>query len=55
MKVLYVSDLDGTLLNMKARLDKAAVKELNNLIKNGVNFTVATGRGDSVRKILSKL
>ena len=55
MNVLYVSDLDGTLLNMNARLDEASIKELNNLIKNGINFTVATGRGDSVRKILKDI
>ena len=33
MKVLYVSDLDGTLLNLNAKLDSVAVEELNNLIE----------------------
>ncbi len=33
MKILYVSDLDGALLNINERLDKFAIEELNNLIK----------------------
>lgn len=52
MKVLYVSDLDGTLLNMEQELDVNTCKQINELIEKGVNFTVSTGRGDSVRCIL---
>ena len=52
MKILYVSDLDGTLLNMNQELNLSTIEKLNNLIENGINFTVSTGRGDSVRTIL---
>jgi len=53
MKVLYASDLDGTLLNKNQELDEHARFQLNQLIENGVNFTVATGRGCSVQEILN--
>ena len=52
MKILYVSDLDGTLLNESQQLSSNATKELNELINSGVNFTVSTGRGNSVKRIL---
>lgn len=52
MKVLYVSDLDGTLLNRNQKMDENAIKELNAIIDKGINFTVSTGRGDTVRTIL---
>lgn len=55
MKILYVSDLDGTLLNRKQELNEDTAKQINELIKSGVNFTIATGRGDSARKILSEI
>lgn len=44
MKTLYISDLDGTLLNSNATLSEETVTELNRLIKEGINFTVATAR-----------
>ncbi len=52
MKILYVSDLDGTLLNMNQELNLSTVEKLNNLIEKGINFTISTGRGDSIRNIL---
>lgn len=55
MKVLYVSDLDGTLLNMKQELNKNTAEQINKLINKGVNFTISTGRGDSVRTILKDI
>ena len=55
MKILYVSDLDGTLLNMNQRLNTSTINKLNNLIKKGVNFTISTGRGDSIRTILKDI
>lgn len=51
MKILYVSDLDGTLLNSNQELDDNVAKQLNLLIDNGVNFTVSTGRGNSTKYI----
>lgn len=44
MKILYISDLDGTLLNNNAILSKETINGLNSLIEKGVNFSVATAR-----------
>ncbi len=44
MKTLYLSDLDGTLLNDNAELTNKSAEILNELIKNGMNFSVATAR-----------
>lgn len=41
---LYVSDLDGTLLNSNKVVSNYSKNILNNLIKKGVLFTVATAR-----------
>lgn len=44
-KTLYVSDLDGTLLDRDSRLSDNTVSILNELIcEHGVNFTIATAR-----------
>lgn len=44
MKTLFISDLDGTLLNKNAELSIYTIDTLNTLIKEGMNFTVATAR-----------
>lgn len=44
MKTLYLTDLDGTLLNSKAELTKHSADILNKLIDDGMLFTVATAR-----------
>ena len=44
---LYVSDLDGTLLNSEARLGGRTVEIINRLIKAGMLFTFATARSFS--------
>ncbi len=44
MSVLFVSDLDGTLLQPDARLSATTVGLLNEAIARGVLFTVATAR-----------
>lgn len=41
---LYVSDLDGTLLNSDTRLSDTTVRLLNKAIAHGALFTVATAR-----------
>ncbi|MGL5149107.1 MAG: HAD family hydrolase [Clostridium sp.] len=41
---LYVSDLDGTLLNSDQTVSNESIKIINNLINNDLNFTVATAR-----------
>ncbi len=43
-KTLYVSDLDGTLLNRDSVLSGATVSILNSVIAKGAMFTVATAR-----------
>lgn len=43
-KMLYVSDLDGTLLNSNALLNEDVPERLNRLIDKGLCFTVATAR-----------
>ncbi len=56
MKTLYVSDLDGTLLNKNAELSQYTIETINELIKKGLYFTVATARSagtaDSILKEL---
>lgn len=44
MKTLYLSDLDGTLLNSAARLSDNSAEMLNSLIEAGMLFSVATAR-----------
>ena len=41
---LFVTDLDGTLINSKREVSKKSLEILNKLIENGINFTVATAR-----------
>lgn len=51
---LFVSDLDGTLLNSKAQLSEYSLEVINRLIDKGLNFTIATARAvNSASKILS--
>ena len=53
---LYISDLDGTLLNNQMRLSDETVSILNKLIGEGLNFSFATARSiDSVEKIIKPL
>ena len=42
---LYISDLDGTLLNSSARLKQRARDILNRFINKGIQITFATARG----------
>lgn len=44
IKTLYISDLDGTLLNSKMEISEFSVNKLNELISKGLNFTIATAR-----------
>ena len=55
-KLLYVSDLDGTLLDGDGKLPEDSVKRLNKLIDKGLNFTIATARNyDSAYPLLKGL
>lgn len=42
--ILYISDLDGTLLNQSAKLSEYTINTLNSLITKGLNFSIATAR-----------
>ena len=54
IKTLYLSDLDGTLLNPQAEISDFSKQKLNELIANGVNFSVATARSiATVKHILA--
>ena len=56
MKTLYVSDLDGTLLNSKGELSDNTAAIINSLISHGLDFTVNTSRTPkSAEHILAKL
>ncbi len=56
MKNLYISDLDGTLLNNSAEVSRESVELLNKAIKNGVFFSVATARtAATVLQMLDKI
>jgi Cof subfamily protein (haloacid dehalogenase superfamily) len=53
-ETLYISDLDGTLLNPNAELSDFTKQALDTLIANGLCFSVATARTwASVEKILA--
>ena len=43
-KILYVSDLDGTLLNTKDRISDYSIETINGLVERGMLFTYATAR-----------
>ena len=44
MKTLYVSDLDGTLLQSNAEMSEYTVQALNELVEQGMLFSYATAR-----------
>lgn len=53
MKKLYISDLDGTLLQPSAELSSTTIENLNHLLEQGMLFSVATARSiASVKTIL---
>ncbi len=55
-KTLYVSDLDGTLLNKNKVISCRSIQILNELIDDGMAFTIATARSyHSCQKMLEPL
>jgi 5-amino-6-(5-phospho-D-ribitylamino)uracil phosphatase len=44
MKTLYVTDLDGTLLNTEDRVSEYSINTINRLMEKGMLFTYATAR-----------
>ncbi|MGI6004906.1 MAG: HAD family hydrolase [Christensenellales bacterium] len=56
MKTLYVTDLDGTLLNDRIQVSKRSVRIINRLVSRGMLFTYATARSlASAEKVTAKL
>lgn len=54
MKVLYVSDLDGTLITRNERISEYSLGILNALIGRGLLFTYATARSlDSAERAVA--
>jgi len=45
LKTLYISDLDGTLLQNNSRISAKSCDIINNLINHGISFSYATARG----------
>lgn len=55
-KTLYVSDLDGTLLNTRDQISQKSLDIINTLIAQGMHFTYATARSlVSARKVTAGL
>ncbi len=52
MKTLYISDLDGTLLDKNAKLSPRSAQIISELIQKGLLFSVATARSQSCISIL---
>jgi len=44
MQTLYVTDLDGTLLNKESKINEKSLKIINDLVEQGMMFTYATAR-----------
>lgn len=56
MNTLYISDLDGTLLQPNVELSAKTLSILNGLLDSGLDFTIATARSiASVKYILKDL
>ncbi|MDR0455115.1 MAG: HAD family hydrolase [Treponema sp.] len=53
MKILYVTDLDGTLLNSDEKMSEYSIKTLNALINKGMCFSYATARSLSSAAIVT--
>lgn len=44
MKTLYVTDLDGTLLNQHDTISEFSIQTINRMVEEGMHFTYATAR-----------
>lgn len=53
-KTLYVSDLDGTLLNKQERINPESIRIINDLISKGMLFTYATARSLSSASVVTQ-
>lgn len=53
-RTLYVTDLDGTLLNKQDRISPESIEIINNLIRQGMLFTYATARSLVSASVVTK-
>ena len=53
-KTLFVTDLDGTLLNGKQRINPQSIEIINSLIEKGLLFTYATARSLASASIVTE-
>ena len=53
-KTLYVTDLDGTLLNTKSRINPKSLQIINGLVERGMLFTYATARSLSSALVVTE-
>ncbi|MDD3416074.1 MAG: HAD family hydrolase [Lachnospiraceae bacterium] len=54
MKTLYVTDLDGTLLNKQDTISQKSIKIINDLVEQGMLFTYATARSLVSASVVTK-
>lgn len=54
MSTLYVTDLDGTLLNSNDRISQYSVQTINGLVAKGMQFTYATARSLVSASVVAK-
>ena len=54
MKTLFISDLDGTLLNQNDSLSDTTIKTISRLQEDGMYFTYATARSYATASIVAK-
>lgn len=54
MKTLYISDLDGTLLNSKCEITRFTADTINSLVGGGILFSFATARSLSTALKVTK-
>lgn len=52
-KILYVSDLDGTILNSEKAVSDFTAETVNGLIEKGLTFTYATARSNVTANIVA--
>lgn len=54
MKTLYVTDLDGTLLNSNDQISQYSIRTINGLVAKGMQFTYATARSLVSASVVAK-
>lgn len=54
VRTLYVSDLDGTLLNRQDRINPKSIRIINDLVEKGMIFTYATARSLSSASVVTQ-